>query len=603
MSISSRRPLACFIHSTNLHIWEDSILISLLEKIKKSGLLEKLNHLCIINTGNELDQEMIENKYHPAKVINWSNNTMEFEICTIKQVVTYSRLNPESLILYMHTKGVSYPKNHVFIPGIKHWIDYMTYCLVENYIKCLSILQVYDTVGCNFRPDENGNMQHYSGNFWWARCDYIRKLSISGMKDKYEPEFWILHKQPFLFNIHKIENMYEQTYTLKNYEECVDRGFSDNVFFCKIGFHQSGFCNQMYNLINCIVVASVQSGNKIIIIDDFITEVLNTNTKPSHEVIDMKRLNEVLEPYSIHVFYKNDITMEIIKVEYGLKDIKTVEVTNEIINRFWSKNRLFIPRGFSLNELVKEDPCPQMRKQLTVYYTINGIPLMRTFHERVLSLKNSIVLSHLNYDNKPSYFVHLPEEEPWLTLINRDCSKDLKNLFDDFIPRIPFLEIYHKMAKQFIDEKLKEVKKEDVKINIIHLRNEADGITHWSRINKMKEEEYESVFNSKMQKMIIENCSKEDLSIVLTDRTDGNPVIDDLLKLEYNVVTRPNIKNIGREINALIDLMLSYYCNKTFIGGFNEKTAQGSTFSYYIYNLLKNRNVNRVILNIEDINS
>ena len=69
------------------------------------------------------------------------------------------------------------------------------------------------------------------------------------------------------------------------------------------------------------------------------------------------------------------------------------------------------------------------------------------------------------------------------------------------------------------------------------------------------------------------------------------------------MVTRPNIKNIGREINALIDLMLSHYCNKTFIGGFDKKTAQGSTFSYYIYNLLKNKNINSVILNIENINS
>lgn len=602
MSIAKRRPLACFIHSTNLHLLRETVLLDLLDKIKKCGLLYRLDHLCIINTGEDINQSLIESTYAPAKVINWSDKTNEFEICTIKQVVTYSRLNPDALILYMHTKGVSYKKDHVFTPGIRAWINYMTYCLLDNYVRCLSLLQVYDTVGCNYRPDEDGNMQHYSGNFWWARADYLQNLLISKMKDKYEPEFWILQKQPFLFNIHTIEHMYEQSYPICNYKECVDRGFSDNIFFCKIGFHQSGFCNQMYNLINCIVVASVQSGNKVIVVDDFITQVMTTFPKPADQVIDMVKLNEILKPYKIHVFYKNDIKMELLKVEYGLKHIKLENITDAVINNFWTTNRLYIPRGYQLNQLVKEDPCPQMRKQIYVYYTINGVPLMKTYHERILSTKMPIVLHHQNYDEKWSYFVNLPHEQPWLTLINRDCSKDLRNLFDDFIPRIPFLSMYHEMAQKFIEDQKKINGNSDSNINIIHIRNESDAVTNWARINRMEEKDYEYTYNTKMKKLIMENTSKCDLTVALTDRTTNNPIIDDLNKEGFNIITRPNIENIGREMNALIDLLLCYHCTKTFIGCFDEKTKQGSTFSFYIYNLLKNKKINSVILNIENIN-
>lgn len=591
--------LACFIHSTTLEVWKDSILITLLERLKQSGLLYELKHLCIINTGQPLDITKIERLYPPAVVVNWAENTMDFEICTIKQVVTYAKLHPDSRILYMHTKGVSYPNNHVFLPGIKGWINYMLYSLVDNYKKCKKLLNVYDTVGCNYRPDESGNMQHYSGNFWWTRADYVKKLPISRMKDKYEPEFWVLQNRPFLFNIFKIEHMYEQPYYIEDYKEFVDRGLDENIFFCKLGFHQAGLCNQLYSLANTLTIASLQEGNKVIILNDFITEISTTNVKPSKFVIDFDNLNDFLKPYKIHVIYKNDVNLKIKKIEYGLKHKKVIDVTTEAMKQFWKDNHLYIPIGYSLNDLKQEDPCPQMRKQLYVYYTINDIEFVKVFHERVLVQKGHVEIKHSNYDGKSSYFVNIPNSEPWLTLIDRDSAKDEKDTFDHFLTNIPFLSVYHNIANEFL--KTVTNTQPSQKISVFHIRNEDDAIDHWAKKNNIPNEEYKSIYETKFKNGIQKLANKSDLCVALTFFTDNNPIIEDMRKEGYNIVCRPNMPNIGREMNALIDLLLCKSCTQCFIGNFDPISMQGSTFSIMIHQLLKDKNVSKGIINIENI--
>ena len=71
---SSPPKLACFIHSTTLDIWHDEFLITLLDSLKSSGLLQQLRHICIVNTGLDIDHDKIEQKYKPAKVIHYSKS-------------------------------------------------------------------------------------------------------------------------------------------------------------------------------------------------------------------------------------------------------------------------------------------------------------------------------------------------------------------------------------------------------------------------------------------------------------------------------------------------------------------------------------------------
>ena len=47
----------------------------------------------------------------------------------------------------------------------------------------------------------------------------------------------------------------------------------------------------------------------------------------------------------------------------------------------------------------------------------------------------------------------------------------------------------------------------------------------------------------------------------------------------------------GRELNAIIDFLVSKQCNNLFIGNFNINESRGSTFSYYITKII-NKNIN-----------
>lgn len=89
--------------------------------------------------------------------------------------------------MYIHTKGCS--RNSSDDPRIHDWDEMMSFFIVDNWEKCVEKLEEYNCVGCNF---VNGQSKHFSGNFWWAKNSYIKKLPIpekSGFRWAYE--FWI----------------------------------------------------------------------------------------------------------------------------------------------------------------------------------------------------------------------------------------------------------------------------------------------------------------------------------------------------------------------------------------------------------------------------
>ena len=585
--------LACFIHSTTLELWKDSFLIEILDHLKSSKLLECLSYLCIVNTGLELDVHKIETEYQPAKVIHYSSSTHEFENVTIRQLYTFCKLNPDYKVLYMHTKGVSYVQNHVFLPGVKSWNQFMRYCLVDQFLACLRLMSIYDTIGCNYRPLESGNGQHYSGNYWWANARYICKLPIAYLKDKYDPEFWLLQKEPLFFDVHYIENMYEQPYPIENYKAEVQHGFDDNVFFCKVGFPRTGLCNQLYCIVNVLTLAVAQRGNKVIILDDFITDIHTLEVKPSIHVLDIEKCNEMLKPFNITLIYKNNVTMKLEKVEYGLRHIETIDITETARKHFWRPNHLHIPKGVSLNDFAGKDPCPMKCKQIYVTYSLNGVILHRMFHERNLVHLNPVEIKHSNYDFKPCSYVHGPKE-PWLTRINRDDSRELTPIFDSLLGKLQFQKFYYDKAIQFYNS-LGECER----IHIVHLRNEPDAISHWSKLNNMSEDDYRKQYETHVLDSIGRHIDISEHIVMLTSWVEKNPVIDALREKGFKVFCRSN-EPIGREMNGIIDLLFGRFCSGVFIGNCDTETWQGSTFSYALYNQLDS-NLKCVFINMDKI--
>lgn len=108
---------------------------------------------------------------------------------------------------YFHTKGVSHPDNR----AVQDWRKYMEHFLFQGPSD--KVLQNRaDTCGVNFHTTP---WPHYSGNFWWARSDYIRTcLEPQPSKDRMVWEKWIgtgrNHRPDNLHESHV--NHYERRY-------------------------------------------------------------------------------------------------------------------------------------------------------------------------------------------------------------------------------------------------------------------------------------------------------------------------------------------------------------------------------------------------------
>ena len=179
----------CFIHSCTLPNHGTSSLDNLLTNLKKSGLWDKLDTIYINNIGFSLDLA----KYSVSgkvMVINCSNDTSLFEIPTLKLMHSFCKEQPENTnILYLHTKGITYPIGTPIYDNVQDWINYMLHFLVNKHESCIKMLKEYDTVGVNFLENPN---HHWSGNYWWSLSSHISKLDVNKLVHKHDAEWWCL---------------------------------------------------------------------------------------------------------------------------------------------------------------------------------------------------------------------------------------------------------------------------------------------------------------------------------------------------------------------------------------------------------------------------
>ena len=205
-TIHSSDGIYCFIHSCNLR--NRDILDDILSQTEKM----QFHAIFVINIGNKINKIYRENVY----VIDYSDNISLFEIPTINILHSFCVRNPESKVLYLHTKGVSY---HVCPPSVVDWRNMMLYFLMSN--DCIKLLDKYDIVGCNY--SEIPYHPHFSGNFWWTRASYVVKLKPIETNVKHDAEWWIFsdnESNPSYYSLHNSNvNHYQELYPLEEYKE------------------------------------------------------------------------------------------------------------------------------------------------------------------------------------------------------------------------------------------------------------------------------------------------------------------------------------------------------------------------------------------------
>lgn len=220
----------CFIHSCNLENVGTYRLEHLIQTVRATGCENIFDKIYINNIGVP-----IENNYgEKYEVTNFSENSQLFENPTINLLNDFSKENPNSYILYLHTKGIRYPREDA---KENDWINYMLYFLVEDHENCISILdQEYHTVGCDYSIDLDQKVfdgyspypppPHYSGNFWWANSNHLKNLPKLCIEkpDRNAPEFWLFKNKPNFYNLHSSNvNHYRTAYPRDKYTPKIEK--------------------------------------------------------------------------------------------------------------------------------------------------------------------------------------------------------------------------------------------------------------------------------------------------------------------------------------------------------------------------------------------
>jgi hypothetical protein len=274
---------ACFIHNANLDIWGTEILENLLNTMKNSKFFDLVDFVFINNIGKNIDNHEFESISDKIIVKNFSSDIKQYEASTLNLIHSFSKINPNYKILYLHSKGCTHAKNKSYVQNLFDWINFMLYCLVTNATSCINLLENNDCVGCNLRYPQfgdntnmyNGDPKHYSGNFWWATSNYLASNPVENLRGYYEAEWYLFRKNPNYVNIFTfpkgghLENpfkLHEYEQHVKNtllYHEENSNYVKTNIDFVKVGVRRIGVTNQLIPIVNAIIEKiSLKKNNK-----------------------------------------------------------------------------------------------------------------------------------------------------------------------------------------------------------------------------------------------------------------------------------------------------------------------------------------------------
>lgn len=190
----------CFIHSCHLASAGTDKLDLVLEAAMG---IKELHTIVINNIGLPLDISKYMALDNRIIVIQCSSEPTLFELPTLKLISEFSKQFKNTKVLYLHTKGISYGKDHEYYLPELDWINYMTHFLCKKSDECIKLLDTYDTLGCDYNDVKNYAPPHYAGNFWWATSKYINTLTTDDLIDRTSAEWWILSGNANKYILHQ----------------------------------------------------------------------------------------------------------------------------------------------------------------------------------------------------------------------------------------------------------------------------------------------------------------------------------------------------------------------------------------------------------------
>lgn len=342
---------------------------------------------------------------------------------------------------------------------------------------------------------------------------------------------------------------------------------------CQIGSYGCGMTNQLNMLIGELIDALVHH-RPLVIFGKFRKNYNTASLVPLREVFDLPSIEELLGD-RLHIYESDQVELELVSAYYGTY-ADGANVTDKVREKFWNNQQasLRIPSGTSMNTALGIDPVHGQVKRLHLKFKI-GTDLIHIDHPEVITTE----VLHKITDTPGRY--------------NRP-SLVYQDIYNVLLRDIKFHPSLYAMADQTLSSwSLKSG------VNLIHIRNDDDAIEFWSKINGMSPTEFESTLNKKYIATIDQYFNKDDDVIVLT-ATPNNPVCEYLSVNGYAYHVSTKIPG-QREIDAIVDLIISRACNKTFISSLNPQTLRGSTYDNPVWKRLDPR-VTCVFIDLDNVN-
>lgn len=166
-----------YLHMPELPGWYE-VFAEMLEKMDTSGLIEAADeiHLCLNGVLSSMERPLLPllESSDKFRIRHVNGDPGKWEWPTVNQIkLDCDASDTEDYIGYAHLKGLSRPdlKDQKAVD----WRHYLSYWIIEQWEDNVNALKEgYETSSVNWM---DAPWPHYSGNFWWANSNYIRRLN------------------------------------------------------------------------------------------------------------------------------------------------------------------------------------------------------------------------------------------------------------------------------------------------------------------------------------------------------------------------------------------------------------------------------------------
>jgi hypothetical protein len=184
-----------YFHICQKEGWTKSFDI-IFKEIKDSGLYDNTSEIrCVIV--NDFNRIIDDDRFQDNKIVLfYGGSSANYERPTLLNMQK-SSFQENCNYWYVHTKGLRW-FNTEKEENVLDWINLLLFWNITNWKKAVFHLNEYHIYGCNYT---NVPTPHFSGNFWWAKSEYVKTLPDMISNGYNDPEFWLFYNNPYYKNI------------------------------------------------------------------------------------------------------------------------------------------------------------------------------------------------------------------------------------------------------------------------------------------------------------------------------------------------------------------------------------------------------------------